>query len=71
MKFYTWDNAIDPDGTFWRESGKYSDYFLNIIRIFYEVGPPTHGEIGEFLNTIIYHSDFVKKLFGIISTLFL
>ena len=47
MKFYTWDSAIDPDGTFWRESGRYSDYFLNIIRVFYEAGPPAHEQIGK------------------------
>ena len=40
MKFKTWGSGIDPDSCFWREYGEASTYFLNVIRIFYEFGPP-------------------------------
>lgn len=45
MKYHTGIGGVNPDETYWRES-KHGKYFINILRIFYEVGPPRHEEIG-------------------------
>ena len=47
MKFKTWGSGVDPDSCFWREYGEASTYFLNVIRIFFEAGPPAYEEIGK------------------------
>ena len=46
MKFHTWTENVDPDETYWSEAGKHGTYFLNVIRIFFEHGPPANEEIG-------------------------
>lgn len=49
MKFRTWSGSVDPDQSFWTESGDTSTFFLNVIRLFYEVGPPAYEQIGILL----------------------
>ena len=47
MKFKTWGNEVDPDKSYWYEYGKETVFYLNVIRVFYEGGPPAYEEIGE------------------------
>ena len=47
MKFENWGGGIDPDRCYWTEHGSFAKYFLNVIRIFYESGPPAMEEMGE------------------------
>lgn len=47
MKFHTSCDSVDPDETYWTEAGKTGTYFLNIIRIFYEMGTPSMEELGK------------------------
>lgn len=46
MKFKTWSNEVDPDKSYWSEYGKETVFYLNVIRLFYESGPPAYEEIG-------------------------
>ena len=38
MKFKSWSNSVHADKCSWQESGKHEVYFLNIMRIFVELG---------------------------------
>jgi len=49
MKMYSWTGSVDPDESYWVESGNTGKAFLNIIRLFYEGAPPAHEQIGTFL----------------------
>ena len=46
MKFKTWSNEVDPDKSYWSEYGNETVFYLNVIRLFYEAGPPAYEEIG-------------------------
>ena len=48
MKFSSWKQDCDPDKSSWLEYGKGTTYFLNVIRVFYEVGIPGYEEIGNY-----------------------
>ena len=50
MRFDTWDDSVDPDSCFWSENPEFNTYFLNIIRLFCEVGPDTIHRIGTLLK---------------------
>ncbi len=50
MMFDDWNEDVTPDRTYWAESGKYSNCFLMVIRIFYEAGPPAMEEIGRVIK---------------------
>ena len=47
MKFHEWGGGVDPDESCWVECVKFNLSFLVVIRVFYEVGPPSYEEIGE------------------------
>ena len=49
MAMYSSKCSVDPDESYWVESGKARKLFLNIIRLFYERAPPAHEQIGTFL----------------------
>ncbi len=57
MKFSIIEDGVDPDLCFWRESGEYNKCFINVIRIYYEVGSPAMEEIGF----CFIHFNFLKK----------
>ena len=46
MKFKSWDETVHADKCVWRESGEEDIYFLNVIRIFHEVGQGVITKIG-------------------------
>ena len=47
MKFHEWGLGVDPDESCWVESVKFNLSFLVVIRVFFEIGPPTCEEIGN------------------------
>lgn len=55
VKFESWNGSVDPDCSFWRKSGNrsMSNYFLNIIRVFYEAGPPCYEKIGQYIYCFV------------------
>ena len=55
MKMYSWTGSVDPDESYWVESGKSGKSFLNIIRLFYEGAPPAHEQIGTFLSLLFIY----------------
>ncbi len=52
MKFESWGGGVDPDRCYWIERGDFSKFFLNVIRIFYEAGPPVMEEIGIYFRVL-------------------
>ena len=55
MTLYSWKGSVDPDESYWVESGKSGKSFLNIIRLFYEGAPPAHEQIGTFLSLLFIY----------------
>ena len=49
IKFNQWKGIENIDACVWRESGKYNVYFLNIVRIFLEIGDGYTNKIGEYV----------------------
>ena len=52
IKFSQWKGTENVDACVWRESGKYNVYFLNIVRIFLEIGDGHTNRIGEQLYNL-------------------
>lgn len=50
MTMYSWTGSVDPDESYWAETGKQVKTYLNIIRLFYEAAPPAYERIGEQLK---------------------
>ncbi|KAK2192381.1 hypothetical protein NP493_30g00029 [Ridgeia piscesae] len=46
IKLYTWTGSIDPEESCWVETSQQRKTFINIIRLFYEAGPPAYEQIG-------------------------
>ncbi|KAI0217026.1 hypothetical protein LSAT2_031056 [Lamellibrachia satsuma] len=46
IKMYQWTGSVDPDESYWAETGKQVKTYLNIIRLFYEAAPPAYERIG-------------------------
>jgi len=46
IKLYTWTGSIDPEESYWVETSQQRKTFINIIRLFYEAGPPAYEQIG-------------------------
>jgi hypothetical protein len=47
FRFGKWKGGIDPDECYWNGMGQTEIHFLNVIRIFFEAGPPAMEEIGQ------------------------
>ncbi|CAH1793715.1 unnamed protein product [Owenia fusiformis] len=46
MKFSSYkENGIDPDKTSWLEYGENSQYYLFVVRVFYQLGQPAHEQV--------------------------
>ncbi len=61
--FQQW-NGCDPDESQWVEYGNGTTSFLNVIRIFYEFGPPAYEEIGTFF--VCYIISWFRGCFTVI-----
>ena len=46
VKFEEWTGTVNPDESKWIERGERATGFLNIIRLFYEGGPPANEQLG-------------------------
>ncbi|KAK2193363.1 hypothetical protein NP493_15g08002 [Ridgeia piscesae] len=62
LKMYSWTGSVDPDESYWVESGNTGKAFLNIIRLFYEGAPPAHEQIGcvDFVPACTQQASFTR-----------